>query len=109
MITEVMDALQPRAGGRYADGTLGGGGHAAAMLAASAPNGWLYGCDRDGAAIEAVGRRLAEFAGRYEIRRGNFAELAEWVPPGSCDGILYDLGLSSAQLAAAERGFSFQH
>jgi 16S rRNA (cytosine1402-N4)-methyltransferase len=108
MMSETLEALRVRAGGRYADGTLGGGGHAAAMLAGSAPNGWLYGCDRDGAAIEAAGRRLAEFAGRYEIRRGNFSTLAEWVPPGSCDGVLYDLGLSSAQLAAAERGFSFQ-
>src|SRR5436190_69020 len=109
MMSETLEGLRVQSGGRYADGTLGGGGHAAAILAASAPNGWLYGCDRDGAAIEAAGQRLAEFAGRYEIRRGNFAELAEWVPPGSCDGVLYDLGLSSAQLAAAERGFSFQH
>jgi 16S rRNA (cytosine1402-N4)-methyltransferase len=68
----------------------------------------LYGCDRDGAAIEAAGRRLAEFAGRFEIRRGNLSELADWVPAGSCDGVLLDLGLSSAQLSAAERGFSFQ-
>jgi 16S rRNA (cytosine1402-N4)-methyltransferase len=108
MTAEVLKALQPRAGGRYADGTLGGGGHAAAILAASAPSGWLIGCDRDGAAIGAAGQRLAEFAGRYEIRRGNFSELADWVPPGSCDGVLMDLGLSSAQLSAAERGFSFQ-
>ena len=68
----------------------------------------MYGCDRDGAAIEAAGRRLAEYAGRFEIRRGNFSELADWVPAGSCDGMLLDLGLSSAQLSAAERGFSFQ-
>jgi 16S rRNA (cytosine1402-N4)-methyltransferase len=108
MLLETLEALQVQPGGRYADGTLGGGGHAAAILAASAPNGWLYGCDRDGAAIEAAGRRLTEFGGRYEIRRGNFAGLAEWVPPGSCDGVLYDLGLSSGQLSAAERGFSFQ-
>jgi len=108
MMAEVLGALRPRPGGRYADGTLGGGGHAAAILAASGPNGWLYGCDRDGAAIEAAGRRLAEFAGRFEIRRGNFSRLADWVPAGSCDGVLLDLGLSSAQLSAAERGFSFQ-
>ena len=108
MMAEVLAALQPRPGGRYADGTLGGGGHAAAILATSGPSGWLYGCDRDGAAIEAAGRRLAEYAGRFEIRRGNFSELADWVPPGNCDGVLLDLGLSSAQLAAAERGFSFQ-
>ena len=108
MMAEVLEALRPQPGGRYADGTVGGGGHAAAILATSSPSGWLYGCDRDGAAIEAAGRRLAEYAGRFEIRRGNFSELADWVPAGSCDGMLLDLGLSSAQLSAAERGFSFQ-
>src|SRR5437016_6210885 len=108
MLAEVLAALRPRPEGRYADGTLGGGGHAAAILAASSPSGWLYGCDRDGAAVEAARERLAEFAGRIEIRQGNFAELAEWVPAGSCDGVLLDLGASSAQLDAAERGFSFQ-
>ena len=108
MVAEVLSALKPTPGGRYADGTVGGGGHAAAMLAASSPSGWLYGCDRDGAAIEAAGRKLAEFEGRFEIRRGNFAELAEWVPAGSCDGMLLDLGVSSAQLDQAGRGFSFQ-
>ena len=51
---------------------------------------------------------MAEFAGRFEIRRGNFAELAEWVPAGSCDGVLMDLGVSSPQLDVAARGFSFQ-
>jgi 16S rRNA (cytosine1402-N4)-methyltransferase len=107
-MAEVLGALQPRSGGRYADGTVGMGGHAAAMLAASSPSGWLYGCDRDGAAIELAGRRLAEFAGRFELRRGNFSELVNWVPPASCDGVLADLGLSSAQLGDAGRGFSFQ-
>src|SRR5439155_11418652 len=108
MVAEVLVALQPRPGGRYAEGTIGGGGQAAAILAASSPSGWLYGCDRDGAAVEAAWERLAEFAGRIEIRQGNFAELAEWVPAGSCDGVLLDLGASSPQLQRAERGFSFQ-
>lgn len=108
MMAEVLDALRPRPGGRYADGTLGGAGHAAAILAASSPNGWLFGCDRDGVAVEAAQRRLAEFAGRFEIRRANYAELDQWVPAGSCDGVLLDLGVSSPQLDAAERGFSFQ-
>src|SRR5260221_9643833 len=101
MMAEALGALQPRPGGRYADGTIGGGGHAAAMLAASAPSGWLYGCDRDGDAVEATTLRLAEFAGRFEIRRGNFSELADWVPAESCDGVLLDLGVSSAQLDEA--------
>src|SRR6185369_7199069 len=101
LLKQVLSALQPRAGGRYADGTLGGAGHAAAILAASSPSGWLFGCDRDGAAVEAARLRLAEFAGRFEIRRGNFAELSQWVPAGSCDGVLLDLGVSSPQLDRA--------
>jgi len=108
MLTEVLAALRPQPGGRYADGTVGGAGHAAAILAASSPTGWLCACDRDGAAIEAAKRRLAEFAGRFEVRQGNFAELADWVAAGSCDGVLLDLGVSSPQLDDAERGFSFQ-
>ena len=109
MVAEVLEALEPLAGGRYADGTIGGAGHAAAILAASSPSGWLFGCDRDGAAVEAAQRRLAEYAGRFEVRQWNFADLAEWVEPDSCDAVLLDLGASSAQLDAAERGFSFQH
>jgi 16S rRNA (cytosine1402-N4)-methyltransferase len=109
MAAEVLAALQPRQGGRYADGTLGGAGHAESILAASSPDGWLYGCDRDGVALEAARQRLAEqFAGRFELRRGNFSELSDWVPEGGCDGVLLDLGVSSPQLDAAERGFSFQ-
>jgi 16S rRNA (cytosine1402-N4)-methyltransferase len=108
MMAEVMAALKPKPGGRYADGTIGGAGHAAAILAASSPTGWLCGCDRDGAAIEAAGKRLAEFAGRFELRQGNFADLAEWVERDSCDGVLLDLGVSSHQLDEAQRGFSFQ-
>jgi len=108
MLQEALTALKVRPGGKYADGTVGGGGHAAAILEKSSPNGWLSGCDRDGAAIEAARARLAEFAGRFELRRGNFAELAEMLPPESCDGLLLDLGVSSPQLDSAERGFSFQ-
>jgi 16S rRNA (cytosine1402-N4)-methyltransferase len=108
MIAEVLAALRPEPGAHYADGTIGGSGHAAAILAASSPSGWLYGCDRDGAAVEAAESRLAEFYGRFEIRQGNFADLAEWVPANSCDGVLLDLGVSSPQLDEAGRGFSFQ-
>jgi 16S rRNA (cytosine1402-N4)-methyltransferase len=109
MAAEVLDALKPRPGGRYVDGTIGGAGHAAIILAATSPTGWLFGCDRDGDAVEAARARLAEFAGRFEIRRGNFAELAGWVPAAGCDGVLLDLGVSSPQLDCAGRGFSFQH
>ena len=109
MAAEVLDALKPGPGGRYADGTLGGAGHAVGILTASSPTGWLFGCDRDGVAIEAARERLSRFAGRFEIRRGNFAELAGWIPAAGCDGVLLDLGVSSSQLDSPERGFSFQH
>src|ERR1019366_6474600 len=80
------------------------------ILTASSPTGWVFGCDRDGAAIEAAKKRLAEkFAGRFEIRRGNFAEMDGWIPAAGCDGVLLDLGVSSPQLDSPERGFSFQH
>jgi 16S rRNA (cytosine1402-N4)-methyltransferase len=105
---EVVVALAPRSGGRYADGTLGGAGHAAALLRASGPDGWLFGCDRDPAALEAARVALAEFAGRFELRQGNFADLARWVPAGSLEGVVLDLGLSSPQLDQPDRGFSFQ-
>src|SRR5260221_13800517 len=107
MLAEVLAALRPRPEGRYADGTLGGGGHAAAILAASSPSGWLYGCDHDGAAIEAASRRLAEFAGRFEIRRGNFAGLGDWIFPARGGGGLLGLGVSSPQVARGARGFRF--
>ncbi len=109
MVAEVLDALKPKPGGRYADGTVGGAGHAANILNASSPTGWLSGCDRDGVAVEAARARLAEFAGRFEIRHGNFAELAGWIPAASCDGVVLDLGVSSPQLDSPGRGFSFQH
>jgi 16S rRNA (cytosine1402-N4)-methyltransferase len=110
MAAEALDALKPKPGGRYADGTLGGAGHAASILAASSPTGWLSGCDRDGVAVEAANKKLAEqFAGRFEIRRGNFSEMAEWIAEKSCDGVILDLGVSSPQLDSAERGFSFQN
>jgi len=108
MLRQATESLVPRSGQRYVDGTLGGGGHAAVILGESAPNGWLYGCDRDGAAVEAATRRLSPFAGRFELRQANFAELADWIPPASCAGVLLDLGVSSPQLDEAARGFSFQ-
>jgi 16S rRNA (cytosine1402-N4)-methyltransferase len=108
MVTEVLEALSPHPGGCYVDGTLGGGGHAAAILAASSPSGWLFGCDRDGAAVEAAAERLAAFAGRFDLRHGSFSELADWIEGGSCDGVLLDLGVSSPQLDQPGRGFSFQ-
>ena len=107
-MAEVLEWLQPRAGGRYVDGTIGSAGHSAAILEASSPTGWLYGCDRDGAAVAAAAERLRPFAGRHDIRRANFSELADWIEKDSCDGVLLDLGVSSPQLDEPERGFSFR-
>jgi 16S rRNA (cytosine1402-N4)-methyltransferase len=107
MLEEVLGALMPKPSGRYIDGTLGGGGHAEAILDRSTPSGWLYGCDRDGDAIEAAKLRLARFQGRWEIRLQNFADLDPWVGAVSCDGALLDLGVSSYQLEQPGRGFSF--
>jgi 16S rRNA (cytosine1402-N4)-methyltransferase len=108
MEAQVVAALRPSPGQTFADGTVGGGGHAEAILKASAPTGRLLGCDRDGMAVEAAAARLLPFTGRFEIRRGNFADMADWIAPESCDGVLLDLGVSSPQLDLAERGFSFQ-
>ena len=106
MPAEVLQALQPEEGGRYADGTIGGGGHAEMILEASKTGGWLGGSDRDGAAVEAASSRLAPFRGRFEIRKGTFGSLVDWIEPESLDGVLLDLGVSSAQLDCPDRGFS---
>lgn len=108
LLNEVVTALQPKAHGRYLDGTLGGGGHAEAILEASAPDGFLLGCDRDPEALAAARARLARFEGRTETRLGDFAGADRWICAGSLDGILFDLGVSSHQLDTPARGFSFQ-
>lgn len=111
MVTEVLELLRPRAGGVYIDGTLGGGGHAEAVLQASAPDGRLLGIDRDPDALAAAGERLAPFGDRVQLLRARFDELPElWDELGlpAPDGMLLDLGVSSHQLNTPERGFSFQ-
>ncbi len=105
---EVLALLQPRPGGRYLDATVGLGGHAEAILQASAPSGALLGVDRDGEALELAGQRLAPFGPRVSLVPGRYEELADLPGIGKLyDGILFDLGASSLQLNSAERGFSF--
>jgi len=107
----VLDGLQVRPGGLYIDATVGGGGHAAGILAASSPGGRLLGLDRDPAAVEAASVRLVSYAGRVVLVHSSFTRLAEiahvchFVP---ADGILFDIGLSSLQLADPTRGFAFK-
>ena len=108
LLEEVMEALEPKTGRVYVDGTIGGGGHAEALLERSSPAGRLLGCDLDPAAVSAATDRLGRFAGRFEIRSGNYADLRDWIPAGSSDGVLLDLGVSSHQLDCGERGFSFR-
>ncbi len=109
---EVLEALRPRAGGRYVDGTLGAGGHAFGILEASSPDGVLLGLDVDPAALALAAERLALFGERALLRRGSYADLAahlQAVGWEGVDGILLDLGVSSMQVDVAERGFSFRH
>ena len=111
LFQEVIAYLAPQVGGHYIDATLGAGGHAAGILEASAPTGRLLGLDADTAALAIAGNNLAEFGERATLIHSNFEKLSEvakangFVP---ADGIVFDLGLSSMQLADAERGFSFQ-
>ena len=108
LLEEALLALQPAAGRLYVDGTIGGGGHAEAILEASGPGGRLVGFDRDDWALAAAARRLKRFGDRLELHREPFAALAKCLAKASCDGVLLDLGVSSPQLDEAERGFSFQ-
>jgi 16S rRNA (cytosine1402-N4)-methyltransferase len=107
----VLSALQPSAGGRYIEGTVGSGGHAEGILAASAPDGQLLGLDLDPAALERAARRLATFGRRVELRQASYVrmtEIAGTIGWRSVQGVLLDLGLSSDQLDDSQRGFSFR-
>jgi 16S rRNA (cytosine1402-N4)-methyltransferase len=109
-LQSVLTLMHVRPGGAYIDGTVGAGGHAAAILETSAPDGRLLGLDRDPQALEAAARRLARFGERAVLRHGSFASLKELAGDlAPADGVLMDLGLSSLQLADPERGFSFSH
>ena len=112
MVEEVATMLAAMPGSLQIDATLGGGGHAERILEASDPDGRLLGLDADGAAIARVKARLApRFGDRLRLHQANFRELAVVGPAegfGSVDGCLFDLGLSSFQLADAGRGFGIR-
>jgi 16S rRNA (cytosine1402-N4)-methyltransferase len=110
MVDEVIASLGLRPGSSVADCTVGGGGHAARILETTSPDGRLLGLDADRAAVSEAQRTLARFGARVVLRHANFASIYEaatgagFVP---LDAILFDLGLSSYQLADVRRGFSF--
>ncbi len=111
MLREVLAALNVRPGGRYVDGTVGAGGHAVAIMRTATPSGGLVGIDKDAEALERARTRLAPFGDDVRLVQGDYAEMAricrelDFAP---VQGVLLDLGVSSLQLGAAERGFSFQ-
>ena len=109
---EVIEMLAPAPGSLHIDATLGGGGHTERILEAANPDGRLLGLDADPAAIARVQARLGPVYGdRLILRQANFRELADVAPAagfGAVDGALFDLGLSSFQLADRERGFGFR-
>lgn len=109
LVEEVLRHLRPERGGTYLDGTLGGGGHSAALLERGA-EARLIGVDRDPDALREAGERLAPFGGRVRLVRSNFADALEeaGVADDTLAGVLLDLGISSHQIDVDERGFTFR-
>ena len=111
MVEEVLESLSPAPGSLHIDATVGGGGHSARVLEAANPDGRLLGLDADQAAVARAAKKLARFGDRVVLKQTNFENLADaaaeagFVP---ADGVLFDLGLSSYQLADDERAFSFR-
>jgi len=111
LLQESVELMNIRTDGMYLDGTLGGGGHAEAMLRQMGPNGRLLGIDRDAEAIERVKTGLAAYAHQCIFVQGNYADMTEIAHEQgieAVDGILLDIGMSSFQIDDADRGFSFQ-
>ena len=109
MRKEVLEFLSPKAGDKILDCTIGGAGHASALLTEIGPEGFLWGIERDPRTLELATRRLSAVGYPFELIHGNFAELSHWadvyrIPP--LDSILMDLGTSIFQLKEPERGFS---
>ncbi|HEY9665453.1 MAG TPA: 16S rRNA (cytosine(1402)-N(4))-methyltransferase, partial [Coleofasciculaceae cyanobacterium] len=103
---ELIEGLNVCSGGHYLDATVGGGGHSQLILS-TAPDVRVTAIDRDTEAIAAAKAKLAPYAERVQFWHGNFAEFK----PSDIlfDGIIADLGVSSAQFDIPERGFSFRH
>ncbi len=102
--------IAPRDGGRYFDGTLGGGGHAQAILDASAPTGMLAGTDLDADAVSKLQETFRSFGSRASFFRGNYTSIdtvCTTLGWESLSGVVLDLGVSSFQLDMADKGFSF--
>lgn len=111
LLDAVVAWLAPHAGGAYVDCTLGDGGHAAALLTASSPSGRLLGLDADANALRIAAERLEPFGDRAVPVQANFRDLAQVAAAHyfrDVDGVVIDLGLSSRQLEASGRGFSFR-
>lgn len=111
LMDAVLEWLNPQAGQRFLDGTVGGAGHAVEIAKRLLPDGFLWALDCDAWAVETARIRLQEVTSHFEVVHANFRELADVIadrhmPP--LDGMLLDLGVSSPQLDQAERGFSFQ-
>ena len=112
MAGECMDALAPKRGGIYVDGTLGGGGHAEGILEQLPENGRLYGIDRDAEALAESSKRLAGYGDRFVPMKGNYQDMKQLLARQgvtAVDGILLNLGVSSHQLDTPERGFSYKY
>jgi 16S rRNA (cytosine1402-N4)-methyltransferase len=110
LVDEVLTSLAVGAGSSVADCTVGGGGHAERLLEATSPDGRLLGIDADRAAIAEAERVLARFGDRVVLRHANFEAIYDTAVESGLaplDGALFDLGLSSYQLADPSRGFSF--
>ena len=111
MLSETLAMLNVHNGGVYVDATVGLGGHAAAILEASAPHGRLLGLDADPQALAAARERLASFGERCRLEQAWLDRCAETAARNgfeAVDGVLCDLGVSSLQLDDSQRGFSFQ-
>ena len=112
MLTEVLHFLEPRGGQIFIDCTVGGGGHALEIVKRILPAGRLVGIDRDEEALRAAADHLSDYSSSVTLTKGNFADLkaiAQSLDIQAVDGVLFDLGVSSHQLEAAERGFSFRY